>query len=208
MKRLAVALAAVALATGAAAAEKAAPAGPKGGPMEMKRSGVGQATSKQIEKFRATVTAVDVENRMITLQGPSGKPEKFKVSPEVKRLAEIQAGDEVVLTYERGLVLQYQQPGQFDVQPTVSAAGERTGPDQAPGGMAEAQVRSTVVVAAIDQKNRIVVLEGPMGNLHKVKAGPDVKLQKLKVGDKLFAVYTETLAVSVEKAPAAAVPAK
>jgi hypothetical protein len=209
MKRLAVALAAVVLATGAGAAEQAAGARAKSGAMEkagsmeMKSSGYGQATSKRVEKVRAKVTAVDTASRKISLQGPDGKTETFQVSKSVERLDEIQAGDDVVLAFEQGLILQHQKPGQADVQPMVSAVGERAGADQAPGGMAAAQVRSTVTVAAVDPKARIVVLEGPLGNLHKVKAGKDIKLQNVKAGDKFFAVYTEAMAVTVEKAPAA-----
>jgi hypothetical protein len=32
-----------------------------------------------------------------------------------------------------------------------------------------------------------------------VKAGPDVKLEKLKVGDRLLATYVEAVAVRLEK---------
>jgi hypothetical protein len=200
-KRLAVALAAAVLATTAGADEKAAAAKGSEAPMEMKRAGVGQATSKQVEKIRAKIVALDVESRMITLQGPKGRTETFKVSPEVKRLPEFKVGDHVVAQYERGLILQYQKPDEKDAEPGASAVVARAPADQAPAGAAAAQVRATVTVTAVDQKSRIVVLEGPGGNLHKVKAGPDIQLKKLKAGDKLFAVYSESLAIALEKAP-------
>ena len=203
MRRLAVALAAIVLASSAGAEEKAA-AAKEQGPMEMQRAGPGQATSRQVEKMRAKVTAIDPATRQITLQGPKGKTETFKVSPVVKRLEEIQVGDDVNVKYERGLALQFQQPTEKDLEPSVSGVAERAGPEAAPAGTATMQVRSTVTVTAVDQKKRIVVLEGPGGNLYKVKAGPDIKLQKVKAGQKFYAVYTESLAVSIEKAKPAA----
>ncbi len=80
--------------------------------------------------------------------------------------------------------------------------GDRNAADQAPGGVAAAGVRATVTVTAIDTKNRVVVFQGPGGNVYQVKAGPKIQLEKLKVGDKLLATYVEAVAVTLEK-PAA-----
>jgi len=63
-----------------------------------------------------------------------------------------------------------------------------------------AAVSGTVTVAAVDQKSRIVVLQTEAGDLFKVKADPQIQLEKLKAGDKLFGTYTQSLAVSVQKA--------
>ncbi len=210
-KHLGAALVAILVATAAGADDKAAAATAGDGPMVMQRSGHGQATSKRVVKLRAKVTAVDVANRRITLQGPKGNTETFKVSDAVKRLDEIQVGDDVDMQYEQGLVLQFQQPSDKDVEPSISGAAERAGQDQAPAGAAAVQVRSTVTVASVDQKSRVVVLEGPAGNQYKVKDGPEVKLKKVKAGMKFYAVYTESLAIAIEKPkakPAPAAPAK
>jgi hypothetical protein len=53
-----------------------------------------------------------------------------------------------------------------------------------------------------------VTLTGPEGRSYKVKAGPDIKLDKIKVGDKVLAEYSETVAIAVEPAPAAKKKAK
>jgi hypothetical protein len=44
-----------------------------------------------------------------------------------------------------------------------------------------------------------VIFQGPGGTLYQVKAGPKVKLEKLKVGDHLLATYIEAVAVKLEK---------
>jgi hypothetical protein len=203
-KRLAVALVAALLATTAGAAEeKATGAAREGaGTMEVQKAGKGKATSKRVVKLRAKVTAVDVANRTITLQGSKGRAETYQVSPAVKRLDEIKAGDDVVMKYEQGLILQAQAAGAKDAEPIAQAEGERAPATEAPGGTATAHVRGTVTVVAVDQKSRVVVLEGAGGNLYKVKAGKGIDLKKVKPGAKLVADYTESLAVSIEKASA------
>jgi len=199
-KRLAVALAATVLATAAGAQAKAPAAPESGDTMEVQKAGKGKATSKRVVTLRAKVTAVDAANRTITLQGAKGRTETYQVSPAVKRLGEIQPGDEVVMRYEQGLILQAQQAGAKDAEPSATMSGERAPAGEAPGGTAVAHTHATVTVVAVDQKSRVVVLEGPGGNLHKVKAGPDINLKKVKPGTKLAADYTESLAVSIEKA--------
>jgi hypothetical protein len=60
-------------------------------------------------------------------------------------------------------------------------------------------MRTTVTIAAIDAKKRVVTLQAPTGRVYRVKAGPGVKLEQLRVGDKLLATYTESVAVRLEK---------
>ena len=60
-------------------------------------------------------------------------------------------------------------------------------------------VKATVTVTAINSAKRLVSLRGPGGNVYKVKAGPQVQLEKLKVGDRLLATYVEAVAIKLEK---------
>ena len=67
----------------------------------------------------------------------------------------------------------------------------------------KATIKATTTVTKIDLKTRIVTLTGPEGRKFKVKAGSEIPLEKLKVGDKVAAEYTETVGIAVEPAPAA-----
>jgi hypothetical protein len=124
----------------------------------------------------------------------------MKVGPEVKRLSEFAPGDTLVVVVEQDLVLEYQSAGSPSVKPTAVAGAERADAGQAPAGIVAAGVQATVTVTAIDSPNRFVVFQGPGGTLYQVKAGPKVKLEKLKVGDRLLATYVEAVAVQLEKA--------
>ena len=50
-------------------------------------------------------------------------------------------------------------------------------------------------------KTRLVTLTGQEGRSYKVKAAPDVQIDKLKVGDKVLAEYTESVGIAVTPAP-------
>jgi hypothetical protein len=192
----------------AAVPEKAKAAAAKGGPVEVKPTGKpGQAGAARAVKLTATVKAVDAATRTLTLEGKDGQTQTVKVGPEVKRFAEIAAGDTIAIQLEQGLLLEYQPAGAADVQPTVEAAGGRAAADQAPAAAAAAGVQATVTVTAIDLPNRVVVFQGPGGNVYQVKAGPKVQLEKLKVGDKLLATYAEAVAIKLEKAAPKKAPA-
>src|SRR5512137_1674074 len=47
----------------------------------------------------ATVQALDLEKRVVTLKGPKGNIFDVKVGPQAKNLKQVQVGDEVVITY-------------------------------------------------------------------------------------------------------------
>src|SRR6478736_1887590 len=98
-KLLAVPFAALLLAS---AAHAEAPPKEKA-PVEMKPSGkAGQATAKKTTRETATIKAIDLATRSLTLE--SGKElQTIKVSPQVTRLEEFAVGDKVVLDVEIGL---------------------------------------------------------------------------------------------------------
>jgi hypothetical protein len=176
----------------------------------MQPTGVpGKATATTIVKVSALVTAVDKEGRSVTLKHADGQVESIKVGPQVKRFDEVAVGDTIAVEYEEGLALEFQLPSEAPVAPEAVATSARAPKEEAPAGVLAAGVRATVVVTAIDLPNRMVVLQGPRGQYHQVKAGAKIKLEGLKVGDKLLATYVQAVAISLEKAPAkAAQPAK
>jgi Cu/Ag efflux protein CusF len=170
-------------------------------PVEMKQSGTpGKAVASRTLRITATVHAIDVPTRIVTLQHDMGGVETLKVGPAVKNLDRFAVGDTVVIDYEQGLALEFQPPGSEFVPPTEIDVGTRDDRGQLSAGTAGAGMRSTVTVVKIDAAKRLVTLQGPGGNVYKVKAGPKIQLEKLKVGDKLLATYVEAVAITLEKA--------
>jgi hypothetical protein len=170
-------------------------------PMEVKNTGLpGVAEGHRIVKVTAAVTAVNKETRELTLKGKGGQVETIKVGPQVKRFDEVAVGDTIKVEYEEGLALEFQMPDEKSQPLDAAVVGGKAGHDQAPGGAVAAAVTGTVTVTAIDLKHRMVVVQGPQGNYHQIKAGKNVQIDRLKVGDRLFATYTQAVAINLEKA--------
>jgi hypothetical protein len=200
---LVVPLASILLAAGAhAQAPAPVPAPPLSTrrPVEMQPSGTpGKAVATRTMQITATVYAIDLPTRILTLQHDMGGVETMKVGPGVKRLDEFAVGDTVVVDFQQGLALEFQPVGSEFVPPTDVTVGAKGGKDPASVGARAMGVKATVTVTAINSAKRLVSLQGPGGNVYKVKAGPQVQLEKLKVGDRLLATYVEAVAIKLEK---------
>jgi Cu/Ag efflux protein CusF len=162
----------------------------------------GMAAGGRVEQVTATVTKIDAPNRLVTLKGKK-ETDTIKMGPEVKNFDQIKVGDRVVVTVSQGLVLSLQKPDSKVKDPTVTVSGEAAAPGQKPAGDVKAVIKGTTTVSKIDLKTRLVTLTGPEGRKFKVKAGEEIPLEKLKVGDKVAAEYTESVGIAVEPAPAA-----
>jgi hypothetical protein len=198
MKTMLAALSTAALLHAAgAAAQGAAPTG--GRTVEMKQSGTpGKAVASRTIQVTATVYAIDLPTRILTIQHDMGGVEIMKVGPAVKNLDQFAVGDTVVVELDQGLVLEFQPPGSEFVAPEAVA---KDASGKYPDAVATAgqTMRSTVTITAIDRAKRRVTLQAPTGRIYRVKAGPKIQLDKLKVGDKLLATYVESVAVRLEK---------
>jgi Cu/Ag efflux protein CusF len=199
MKRMLALLSVATLSLAArAGAQGTAPTGQQ--PVEMKASGTpGKANASRALRMTATVYAIDVDRRILTLQHDMGGTETMKVGPEVTRLGDVKAGDTIVVDYQQGLALEFQPAGSEWVPPTSVETGARPADGQATVAARASGTKGTVTVTAIDLPRRLVTIQGPGGNVYRVKAGPSVQIEKLKVGDQLLATYVEAVAVKLGK---------
>jgi hypothetical protein len=145
----------------------------------------------------ATVVAVDLQNRYVTLKGPDGALRDIKVGEEAVNLPQVKVGDLVTVKFYESIAVEVIKPG------TVAGAGEtsaivRAKPGEMPGGMAARQVSVTAIIMAIDKQKSTMTLKGPEGKLVTAMVQDPTNLEKVKVGDELMIAYTEALAISVE----------
>jgi hypothetical protein len=188
---------AAALLLASCATPSAPPSGPPVFPQDLKVKATGtpgQAAGTRYVRIGAKVTSVDPGAHTITVETGDGQRETIPVASEVTNLEAFAAGDVLHITYEQGLQLDYQSQDASTVSLEIASAAS------APGGASTALVRATVVITSIDLPARTVQFTGPRGNLYRVSAGPKVPLERLKVGDHLLATYTESFAVTLEKA--------
>jgi len=147
----------------------------------------------------ATVEAIDLEKRLVTLKGPKGETRTIKVGEEARNLPQVKVGDLVTVKFYESMAVEVIKPG------TAAGAGQssaivRAKPGERPGGMATRTAQVTATVTAIDKKKGTLTLKGPEGNLVTAKAEDPKNLDKVKVGDDLLITITEALAISVEHA--------
>jgi hypothetical protein len=71
---------------------------------------------------------------------------------------------------------------------------------QTPGATAATLASASAKVQKIDKAKGLVTLKGPEGRTLDVKAGPDVDLNKLHVGDRVTATFYDEVAVGIGKA--------
>ncbi len=145
----------------------------------------------------ATVVAIDMQKRIVTLKGEDGQVRDIKVGEEAVNLPQVKVGDLVTVKFYESIAVEVMKPG------TVAGTGERSAivrakPGEMPGGMAAREVSVTATVMAIDKQKGTITLKGPEGKVNVVKVQDPANLDKVKVGDDLMITYTEALAISVE----------
>jgi hypothetical protein len=144
------ALTAVLFSAGVAALDQAAP-----------------VVSSHLQKVTATIKAIDVPSRTVTLDGPNGLV-TVEVGKEAKRFDQLKVGDRVTVSYYQGLAAQM-KPGNAAKAsaPVGSTFGARNA--STPGGVAGASVTTNVTIQAIDLPTNTVSFKRSDGTVHAIE---------------------------------------
>jgi hypothetical protein len=146
----------------------------------------------------ATVEAIDLAKRVVTLKGAKGNLFDLKVGEQAKNLSQVKVGDEVVAKYYQSIAARVKKPGEAGGAASTQAV-ETAKPGERPGGMVANMVTVTATVEDISPKKTYVSLKSSDGKIYDVKVKDPKNLENVKVGDQLEITYTEALAISVEK---------
>ncbi len=158
----------------------------------------GTAETSRLSSMAAKVEAIDLPTRMITLRGPKGGVATMQVDERVKNLPQVSVGDTVTVAYYESWALKLDQPGAAGGTLIMGSAA----PGQMPAGYTARQTTIRATVEAIDAAKPSVTFRGPKGTTQEVNVSKDPRiLSQLKTGETYDVVYTESLAVAVEKAP-------
>lgn len=159
--------------------------------------GLGEVTT-----LTATVEAIDLEARTVTLKGKSGRLTTVNVGEEARNLDQVKIGDRVVLTYREAVAVQLVQEtdsGITERRETIS--GTRAPLGQRPSATMRDKVEVVANVLSVNQKTRKVILQGPERGI-TVKVAPDIDISSVRAGDQVRVVYVEEFGVSVKPAKA------
>jgi preprotein translocase subunit YajC len=161
------------------------------------------AISMKVSKLTATVEAIDMATRTVTLTGAKGKSVVFEAGEEVRNLDQLKVGDKVVVEYFDGIAAEIKSPGASQKEVTLTDALARAPRGQRPGGAVGTSITAVVEIEFVDTIRNVVHFKGPMGKTRIVQVmKPEFRkmLKKLKEGDKVELTFFEALAISVKPA--------
>jgi hypothetical protein len=152
-----------------------------------------------------TVQKIDLPRRELVLKRPGGDIVTFTVDERVRRLNEVKVGDEVNSQYYVSVAGELRPPTpEEQANPLVELEQTARAPkDTQPSGGVLKVTRMVTTVQAIDLPTQSLTLKGPLGNTANIRARSLDNLKKIHVGDTIVIIYTEALAVSLEKVAAA-----
>ncbi len=142
-----------------------------------------------------TVVSIDKAKRTVVFRGPRGNEVELQVPPESQNLDQVKKGSVFRVKYAEAVAIAITRgggaPSKGDEQNMQLA---KKGAN--PGGTATRTLHVSGVIEAIDLKGRYVAVRGPARSV-SLQVGNDVKLEELKVGDRISIAYTQGLALEM-----------
>ena len=149
----------------------------------------------------ASVEALDIGKREVSLKGPLGNTVTFTVDPRVKRLNEVKVGDLVQADYYLSVAAELRKPTpEEEKTPFVlldTAGKAPPGSAPAAGGLRRFKVVTTI--EGLDRPTRTITVKGPQGNYLTARVADPSRLTQLRIGENIVITCTEALAISLEK---------
>lgn len=154
-------------------------------------------TREQTLSARAKVVELDLEQRVVTLQGNEGRTLRFRAGPEVRNLEQVRVGDEVAVQYSESLLMRVMDPSEPSFNQS-SAGGARAQPGELPAGVVSQQVSFTVTVISTDKAAGTVTFSMESGEIRTMRVADPKNLDLVKPNDRVAVTYAEALAIKVE----------
>ena len=156
-----------------------------------------EATSK-VTRY-ATLLKVDTKARVVTYRSQEGDTIVLPVKPEVKTLEQLKRGDRIKAVYTEQLKI-YVSAGNPDITVEKMRADAKAG--DAPSAKLTERATYRATISAIDLAKGTAMLKDVSGEESEVTPLDPENLKKVKVGDLVVIMATQTTALSVDKATA------
>ena len=150
----------------------------------------------------ATITAIDMENRLVTIEGPDGDSIVVKASAKVKNLSQVEVGDKVVIKYFKSITADIVKRSKDEQLGTEIIGAKASAPlGEKPAGAGVVEMTRRVEVVFVDPIQKFISVRDPDRGLRKIslKESPDLQhyLKELKEGDVVEVTYTDAMAIEV-----------
>ena len=164
-----------------------------------------EGTRAAVAAIEAEIVAIDLETKEVTLVGPQGQHVTIVAQEKVVKISDLQVGDRVAAEYLASLHGEVREPtadelanpwvvledGVIDENPAHPAVG------------AARQVRAVCSIEAFDAEAGFVMIKDSRGKMHTIGGIPAAKFEGVSLGEDMVVVYTEALAIAMQKIPQA-----
>lgn len=147
----------------------------------------------------ATVVSVDMETRAVELRGPKGNSLTIVAGPAVRNLAQVKAGDDVVIEYEESAEIALIKSGSELRGGADAMVSKVAQPGERPAAALVKETDTIVKVVALDRTNQIVTLQGPDRHYELPVQDPD-QFALIEIGDSAAIALRAQIAARVEPA--------
>lgn len=156
----------------------------------------GQASLAQELTASATVTAIDLETRQVSLKNAEGETFDIVAGEQVANLPNVKVGDKVMLKYLQILDVELLKGTAGIRKRFVEVDGERAGADEKPGGGVGMKVTIYADVIGLDKQQQTVTVRGVDETL-TIKINNPEQFNLIAEGDQLKAVQTKAIGIGI-----------
>ena len=155
--------------------------------------------------MEAEVTDIDYETREVSLRGPGGNIVTITAGDHIARLEDIAVGDTIVTTYIASLEGELREPTEEELaNPWMEVEGAAKAPEGTePGAIVGRVIRAVCTIEGMNRLLGTVMVKDPRGKYHVIGDVEPEKMEGVVLGATLVLVYTEAMAITLEKKPAA-----
>ncbi|AVP92142.1 hypothetical protein [Aeromonas rivipollensis] len=156
----------------------------------------GQASLAEEVKAEATVTAIDLATRKISLKNAEGKTFDLVAGEEVTNLQNLKVGDVVALRYLQLLDLELLKGTAGVRKRVVEVEGSKAATGEQPGAGAGMQVTIYADVIDVDKAQQTIRVKGVDDTL-TLKVKDPAQFALIAKGDQIKAVQTTAIAIGI-----------
>lgn len=156
----------------------------------------GSASLAEEVTARATVTAIDLATRKVSLKNAEGQSFDLVAGEEITNLQNIKVGDLVALRYLQLLDLELLKGTAGVRKRLVEVEGSKAAAGQRPGAGAGMQVTIYADVIAVDKATQTIKVKGVDKTL-TVKVNDPAQFALIAKGDQIKAVQTTAIGVGI-----------
>ena len=156
----------------------------------------GQASLAQELTASATVTAINLETRQVSLKNAEGETFDIVAGEQVANLPNVKVGDKVMLKYLQILDVELLKGTAGIRKRIVEVDGERAGADEKPGGGVGMKVTIYADVIGLNKQQQTVTVRGVDETL-TIKINNPEQFNLIAEGDQLKAVQTKAIGIGI-----------